>query len=85
MGILLTRFLDFDPEALEQENWGGEANDESEGSGDEGEHDGREHYVAVGYGENIGFTLFFCFGAHWADKLGNETGRVNCERDKQSC
>lgn len=62
MKILLTSFLDFDPEALEQEHWDGEANDDSEGSGDEGGHDGREHYVAVGYGQNIGFTLFFCFG-----------------------
>lgn len=70
-------FLDFDPESLEQEHWGGEGSDESEGSGDEGGHDGREHYVVVGY---IGFT--FCFdGAHLADKLGNGIGRANCEKD----
>ncbi|KAH0612382.1 uncharacterized protein H6S33_010434 [Morchella sextelata] len=39
---------DFDPEALEEEQWDGEGSDDSEGSENEGEHTGREHYVAVG-------------------------------------
>ncbi|RPB17405.1 TRAUB-domain-containing protein [Morchella conica CCBAS932] len=39
---------DFDPEALEEEQWDGEGSDGSEVGENEGEHTGREHYVAVG-------------------------------------
>lgn len=61
-GLLLTIVcaLDFDPEALEEENWAGEVSDESEDSGDEEGHDGREHYVAVGYADPYRFHCF-CF------------------------
>jgi len=48
--ITYLQLLDFDPEALEQENWDGEDSNEPDGSSDEGEYDGREHYVVVGYG-----------------------------------
>lgn len=66
-------FLDFDPEALEEENWAGGGSDEDEedgGSEEEEGHDGREHYVAVGYA---------CTGYqfHWVVSTADENEKKN--------
>lgn len=86
--LLLFFFLDFDPEALDEENWvGGGSDDDEEGSSGEEEeeegHDGREHYVAVGYACR-GYQ--FPWVVPTADeKKKNKTARANCGRDRQSC
>lgn len=62
MSIIANSLIDFDPEALEQDHWGGEGSDESGVSGDEGEYNGREHYVVVGY---VFFPLSWWHPVSW--------------------